>query len=979
MDKKDISSTLKNKDSINFFNAIHEKEYDAITELASIVCQTPYASISLIKVSQQFYKSCFGFNTIPKSINQSFSGYTVKQSNPICIIENAALDNRFTNKSCHINDSKIVFYAGIQLINPSNEIIGVLSVYDHKPNTLTDLQTNALKLLANQVIQLIELHTSKIELKHSESKYKSMIDNSIIPILFSNPSTERVIDANKAACDLFGYSVEEFKTLPREVFIVHDTHSQEILQKRKESGLLGVELQGIKKNGDRFLFEGSSTIFKNNNGDLRSISFINDISERRKIEIENSKLMNNSEVLFVMTDCNFKIISFNKQFQKLYQYYFGVEIVIGGSFIDYAHPLDRDKEIEICHRVINGASEENEFTVVKDYTKTSFLLKYHPTRDENNKINGMFVSTFDITKRKNAERELVKRERELSLIYNNVNDSIFLVENEGNDMFKIASMNQSYFKITGFKEEEVIGRYLNDFVPETVLINIIKNLHIAISTKNKVTWEDERKYATGLKTIITTMTPIFNAKGVCTQLIGTIHDVTEERIALKEREKISSQLAKIMQSSLDVICTIDESGNFVTVSSASEKIWGYLPEEIIGKPFINLVSEADRADTHLTINEIRNGAEFTDFENSFIKKDRSIVPILWSIKWDEKDSIIYCTAKDASEKQKHEQELKLSEKKYKYLFQRNPAPLFIWDYETSMIVDCNNEMLSQYGYSREEMLQLNIMQIRPAEEMIAFDELRKKESEFEKIIQFTTKHQKKNGDIMNVKIHAHLMEYNGRKSSLVLVNDITEKLKVKAEIAASEKRYKYLFDNNPAPMYLFDFETLNIIDCNDEILLKYGYTREEFLKLNMIQIRPADKIAEIKKIFENADKNGDDIIKFTTVHQKKNGDQIDVNINAHVMDYNGRKSTLVLIDDITENVKHLKSIEEQNKTLKEIAWMQSHVVRAPLARIMGIIHLINDSSVIEEKGELLKYILDSAIELDAIIKEIVNKSTTIYK
>lgn len=106
---------------------------------------------------------------------------------------------------------------------------------------------------------------------------------------------------------------------------------------------------------------------------------------------------------------------------------------------------------------------------------------------------------------------------------------------------------------------------------------------------------------------------------------------------------------------------------------------------------------------------------------------------------------------------------------------------------------------------------------------------------------------------------------------------------------------------------------------------------------------------------------------------------MDVNVNAHVMNYNGKKSTLVLIDDITENLKHLKSIEKQNETLREIAWMQSHVVRAPLARIMGIIHLINDSSVIEEKGELLKYILDSAIELDAIIKEIVNKSTTIYK
>lgn len=979
MGNKGISGTLKNIDSLDFFNVNREKEYDAITELASVICNVPFASIFIHSNKQLFYKSCFGFNLIPDLPNESSCSFAYKQSETVLTIENISIDIRFKNKSYFINKSAIIFYTGIQLINSSNNVVGVLAVYDCVSRKLTDVQLNSLQLLAHQVVQLIDLNKSKFELHQSEYKYKSMIENSIVPVILSNPIDERVIIANKAACNLFGYSLEEFITLTREKFIVHDNNTQEILQKRIDVGILGVELMGIKKNGDRFLFEASSSIFKNNNGDLRSISFINDVSERKKIEIENSKLMNNSEVLFVMTDSDFKIISFNKQFQKLYKYYFEIDITIGGSFFDYAHPLDRDKEIEICHRVINGSSEENEFTVAKDGIKTSFMLKYHPTRDEKKNINGMFVSAFDITKRKNAERQLVKRERELSLIYNNVTDAVFLVENEGNSMFKIASMNQSYFKITGYKEDTVIDHYLNDFIAEPTLSNIISNLQLAISTKDKVIWEDERNYETGLKTIITTITPIFNSKNVCTQLIGTIHDVTEERKALKQREKISSQLSKIMQSSLDVICTIDESGNFVTVSSASEKIWGYLPEEIIGKPFINLVSEADRADTHLTINEIRNGAEFTDFENSFIKKDRSIVPILWSIKWDEKDSIIYCTAKDASEKQKHEQELKLSEKKYKYLFQRNPEPMFIWDYETSMIVDCNNEMLSQYGYTSEEMLQLNIMQIRPAEEMIAFDELRKKESEFEKIIQFTTKHQKKNGDIMNVKIHAHLMEYNGRKSSLVLVNDITEKLKVKAEIAASEKRYKYLFDNNPAPMYLFDFETLNIIDCNDEILLKYGYTREEFLKLNMIQIRPADKIAEIKKIFENADKNGDDIIKFTTVHQKKNGNQIDVNINAHVMDYNGRKSTLVLIDDITENVKHLKSIEEQNKTLKEIAWMQSHVVRAPLARIMGIIHLINESAIVEEKTEFLQYILDSAIELDLIIKEIVNKSTTIYK
>ena len=1102
---KKYSFDASNKiDSFDVFNILPEKEYDAITELASILCQTPLAAISLIIGNQQYYKSCYGFTSLPDPIDQSLCKYTFNQSNPIFSVEDTRLDNRFKGKSYVIDDPKIVFFTGIQLITPSDGIIGVLGVYDHEARILSEMQIKSLQLLANQVVQLIELNKKKIELDQSEKKYKSMIENSIVPILFSDPITERVIDANKAACELFGYSVEEFSKLSREAFIVHDNYSQEILNKRKEAGITGIELIGIKKDGERFPIEGSSSIFKNNNGDIRAISFVNDISKRKKIESENNQLMNNSEVLFVMADSEFKITSFNKQFKKLYKYYFGVDIAVGGSFFEYAHPLDREKEREICNRVINGSSEENEFTIVKDNIKTSFLLKYHPTRDENNTITGIFVTAFDITNRKNTERQLVKRERELSLIYNNVNDVIFLIENEGNNKFKLVSINKPYFKISGLKEEEVIGHYLNDFVPEPTLSNIIMNYQLAISTRNKVSWEFERDYETGVKTIITSVTPIFNSKGVCTQLIGTIHDVTAERMASKDREKLSNELQKIMHSSLDVICTIDEFGHFLTVSSASEKIWGYLPEEIIGKPFINLVIEEDRKRTLFTVGELMNGREYTDFENHYIKKDGTIVPIVWSIKWDEKDRIIYCTAKDASDKQKHEEELISSEKKYKNLFENNPAPMFVWDFESLMIVDCNEEALVKYGYSREEFLQLNIIEIRPSEETPPLYELMRHETQFGNVIQFSTKHLKKNGETISVKINAHIMEYNGRKSSLVLVNDITEKLriendiiaserkykelfennpgpmfiwdfetlmivdcneeallkygytkdeflqlnlseirphedmdtfkglmnnkdivgkikelttrhlkkngeiidvkvnghiieyngrkstlalinditeklKVKAEIEASERKYKHLFENNPAPMYIFDFETLSIVDCNDEVLLKYGYTRDEFLLLNMMQIRPIEEVATVKYIIDNADEKGETVVKFTTKHQKKNGELMDVNINAHVLDYNGRKCTLVLIDDVTEKLKHLESLEKQNKILKEIAWMQSHVVRAPLARIMGFIQLINDASIIEEKTELLPYILDSANELDTVIKEIVTKSSIFYK
>ncbi len=76
--------------------------------------------------------------------------------------------------------------------------------------------------------------------------------------------------------------------------------------------------------------------------------------------------------------------------------------------------------------------------------------------------------------------------------------------------------------------------------------------------------------------------------------------------------------------------------------------------------------------------------------------------------------------------------------------------------------------------------------------------------------------------------------------------------------------------------------------------------------------------------------------------------------------------------DITEQTKHIHKIQEQNNKLKEIAWMQSHGVRAPLARIMGLINIINagDSDV----SQLLNYVLESVTELDNLVRAVVQKT-----
>lgn len=92
-------------------------------------------------------------------------------------------------------------------------------------------------------------------------------------------------------------------------------------------------------------------------------------------------------------------------------------------------------------------------------------------------------------------------------------------------------------------------------------------------------------------------------------------------------------------------------------------------------------------------------------------------------------------------------------------------------------------------------------------------------------------------------------------------------------------------------------------------------------------------------------------------------------VYGSVQDIDDRKTAEALV--VTEKLKYIQSIETQNAKLKEISWMQSHIIRAPLARIMGLIQLMDDSSRnIDETKEIMEYISLSARELDTVINDI---------
>lgn len=205
-----------------------------------------------------------------------------------------------------------------------------------------------------------------------------------------------------------------------------------------------------------------------------------------------------------------------------------------------------------------------------------------------------------------------------------------------------------------------------------------------------------------------------------------------------------------------------------------------------------------------------------------------------------------------------------------------------------------------------------------------------------------------------------------------------ERFKFLKSIQSSEKKYSDLFHLSPLPLFVYDLETLKFLDINKAAVQQYGYSREEFLSMTIKDIRPKEDIGKLEEALELS--KGKESFYFEGVfrHKKKTGELIFVDIRSNIITRDGRRAEIALANDITERVNHMDTIEMQNERLKEIAWFQSHVVRAPLTRMMALIKEIEGGTLSTEENKLyLSYVLESANELDEIVKDVVRKSQQI--
>lgn len=149
-----------------------ETDYDEIVQLASQICNVPISLMTLVDKDRQWFKSKHGVDVAETPREVSFCGHAINSDIPF-IVEDATKDERFHDNPLVTADPSIKFYMGVPLTTPDGFNIGTLCVIDHQPRVLTDAQKNAIKILAKQIVNHMEL---SLQIKEIRNAYIDLVE-----------------------------------------------------------------------------------------------------------------------------------------------------------------------------------------------------------------------------------------------------------------------------------------------------------------------------------------------------------------------------------------------------------------------------------------------------------------------------------------------------------------------------------------------------------------------------------------------------------------------------------------------------------------------------------------------------------------------------------------------------------------------------------------------------------------------------------
>jgi GAF domain-containing protein len=160
---------LESLKQYQILDTLPEEVYNDIARMASEICGTPMAMLSLIDEDRQWVKAKEGLDLIESERDISFCGHAIINPDEPFIVEDARYDERFHDNPFTTGETKIVFYAGVPVVDPEGHALGTLCVLDNRPRDMSTTKMDALKALAKSVQTHFELRKTQMELEKAKA------------------------------------------------------------------------------------------------------------------------------------------------------------------------------------------------------------------------------------------------------------------------------------------------------------------------------------------------------------------------------------------------------------------------------------------------------------------------------------------------------------------------------------------------------------------------------------------------------------------------------------------------------------------------------------------------------------------------------------------------------------------------------------------------------------------------------------------
>ncbi|MFB2919036.1 PAS domain S-box protein [Aerosakkonema funiforme] len=736
-------------------------------------------------------------------------------------------------------------------------------------------------------------------LEEREKRYRAVV-NSVAEVIFQIDTIGVWTFLNPAWTKITGYTIAESIGKNCLDFVHPDDrqhHSEEFQSlNRRQTEYCRYELRLLTKNDELRYVELQAQLTFAPDGTVTGIcGTLNDISDRQEVESALAESYNllqavvegSSDAIFVK-DVRGRYVLANSTTARIIGK--PLEEIIGRDDTEFFTRETADRIIENDRKIMaSGETEIVEEIVTANNITRTFLASKYVLRDYQSNIIGSIGIARDITDRKRLENEReqlleqLKQEKEdltaLTTVTANAIGSLNLDELLEVLLLRIANVVQADMGAILLKENDrlrvraSIGIDAEDRSHFSVPIGqgfagtiaaTQKLLYIEDAQSDRIAIGQPLKQL-GIRTMLGVPLQRHN------NTIGVLHldwlsvhpfsdrelhllEITAERctIAILNAQlyEQTKQLQARLQLQIDTMpigcIELDVEFGVIDWNPAAERIFSFTKEEVLGKRLHDLVTGEWESIQPMTDDRspiLKTDSSIAKIDHNITKDGRTIICEWYILPLKADGTVIGSLAmvQDITERKLAELELRGSEKRYRNLFQSNPHPMWVYDFETLRFLDVNDAAIQHYGYSRDEFLAMTIRDIHHAEDISRLLEETRSQQNSDINPRSLWRNRKKDGTIMYVEIAAHELIFFGRHAQLILANDITERKRAEDALRESERRYYTLAKVSPVGIFRTDIRG-ECLYVNERWCQITGLTVEDSLGVSWMQgLHPEDR------------------------------------------------------------------------------------------------------------------------------------------